>query len=1288
MMDVSQSLLDGLNDSLLSVDRGWRIRVINQNAAHLSGLEPSDLVGKDLWSVFPRLVGSSLEKRYREAMENRQATHFVSRGVINAAWHSIHIYPSGDGILILGIEDSARKEIEIEMARLLGENQQQKELLEAIFDADPGGIAVVQSRELRFSYANPAYRYICPQTGLELIGQRYEDIWSGKTPFELLGALRAVVDTGRPYQALNFERRYEDGSRRVFTLQARRIAWNEQPAAMLALWDTTELRLTEERLRESEEKFRTIANFTHDWEYWLGPNNELLYISPSCEQIAGRPPQDFLDRPELIEEIVHPEDRPLFRHHSQEAHDSHVDYALEFRIITPSGGERWIEHRCHPVTSADGHPLGRRISNREITERKRSELALRQEEATLRSILNATQESIWLFNPDGTIRMANGTALARLKRPADEVIGRYFRELLPAELADARINRLQQVFDSGQPVEFEDQRAGIYFLHSFYPEVNPDGRITGVVSFSRDITERRQAEEALSSSERTLQLFVQYAPAAIAMFDRDMRYIAASQRYLSDYRLEKQDLIGRFHYEVFPDIPEHWKEIHRRCLAGAVEACADDPFPREDGTVDAVQWEIHPWYDDAGEIGGIILFSEVITARKQAQEQIAAEKEWFRTTLASIGDAVITTDRDGHITYLNPIAEQLTGWPNDEGVGQPMVSVLDVIDERTHQHISSPVEKVLLEGNKVALANHSALVARDGRLIPIEDSAAPIRDSAGQTIGVVMVFHDVEQKRRTEEKLQQFNRLIELSYEPIFSWELGGPILTWNRGCEQLYGYTREEAVGQVSHALLHTRYPVSFETLQAELHTTGTWTGEIRHRTKDGREVVIESRHQLIHSAGKWQVLETNRDVTLRKQAETNEQELNRLNRTLKALARSSQALLHFEDEQEYLNEVCRIVTEDCGHAMVWVGYAENDELKSVRPVVHSGFEEGYLETLQITWADTERGRGPTGTAIRTGKVSMCRNMLTDPAFLPWREEALKRGYASSIVLPLVQGGRGFGALTIYSRQPDPFSDDEIQLLTELANDLAYGIITFRTRQAQSKAEKALKENEQNRARIEVQRLLIEQREQERLQIARDLHDGPLQEITAASFALQSMLIDCQRQSPDQATGFETIRTSLQAAASELRGYAQELRPPVLTRFGLEKAIKAHLVTFKEKHPGIAVDFTAIQDGDLLTEPIRVALYRIYQEALNNILKHAHATRVAVQMAKTSQEVILTIQDNGEGFDFTGDWLDFARQGHLGLVGMQERAEAIGGQLELTSSNSEGTRVLVRVPMMDTLYS
>jgi PAS domain S-box-containing protein len=219
--------------------------------------------------------------------------------------------------------------------------------------------------------------------------------------------------------------------------------------------------------------------------------------------------------------------------------------------------------------------------------------------------------------------------------------------------------------------------------------------------------------------------------------------------------------------------------------------------------------------------------------------------------------------------------------------------------------------------------------------------------------------------------------------------------------------------------------------------------------------ELKVEERTKELRSLNE----SLEKEIAERKRAE--EQSL-KLNRTLRALSNSSKAMMRAAEESQYLQEICRIIVEDCGHAMVWIGYAEEDDAKSIRPVVHAGFNEGYLEKLKLTWADTARGRGPTGTAIRTGQPSMCQNMLTDPKFKPWREEALKRGYMSSIVLPLLEGKKAFGAITIYSRQPGCFSEDEVTLLTELTGDLAFGITSLRRRAAHTRTEEALRESEE----------------------------------------------------------------------------------------------------------------------------------------------------------------------------------------------------------------------------------
>lgn len=144
----------------------------------------------------------------------------------------------------------------------------------------------------------------------------------------------------------------------------------------------------------------------------------------------------------------------------------------------------------------------------------------------------------------------------------------------------------------------------------------------GIIILTLDITERKQLEAAATEKVEQLKLFVAHAPAAIAMLDREMKYILVSQRWLLDYRLRERDIIGRSHYDIFPDLPERWKEIHQRCLAGAVERNEADPFPRADGSIDWVRWEIRPWRDLNGEIGGILILSEVITERVQAEAAI------------------------------------------------------------------------------------------------------------------------------------------------------------------------------------------------------------------------------------------------------------------------------------------------------------------------------------------------------------------------------------------------------------------------------------------------------------------------------------------------------------------------------------------------------------------------------------------------------------------------------------------------------------------------------------------
>ena len=187
---------------------------------------------------------------------------------------------------------------------------------------------------------------------------------------------------------------------------------------------------------------------------------------------------------------------------------------------------------------------------------------------------------------------------------------------------------------------------------------------------------------------------------------------------------------------------------------------------------------------------------------EERNAELEQQREWLRVTLTSIGDAVIATDTAGRITFLNPVAEALTGWPQHEALGRPIQEVFNNINEKNHQQAEDIVGRVLREGCIVRLANDTALVARDGRRIPIEDSAAPIKDSAGQVSGVVLVFHDVSEKRRAQEALraseERLRRLLEAVKDyAIFMLDPEGRVASWNSGAEQTKGYGADEILGQ-----------------------------------------------------------------------------------------------------------------------------------------------------------------------------------------------------------------------------------------------------------------------------------------------------------------------------------------------------------------------------------------------------------------------------------------------------------------------------------------------------------
>ena len=438
----------------------------------------------------------------------------------------------------------------------------------------------------------------------------------------------------------------------------------------------------------------------------------------------------------------------------------------------------------------------------------------------------------------------------------------------------------------------------------------------------------------------------------------------------------------------------------------------------------------------------LIGFAAIVRMTRRVQE----ERERFRVTLNSIGDAVIVTDMAGAVDYLNPVGEAMTGWTLDEARGKPLREIFDIVHEDTREAADNPVEIVLREGHVVGLDSCIVLLSRSGEEYAIEDSAAPLRDENGKLSGVVLVFHDDTLQRQAQQRLQESEERLRMTLQcapdAVIICEQDGRIVYVNDNVVSLLGYGRDEFTGMTVFDLVAAEWREAYRQCAEQILADNEHhVFEIRWVRKDGGKIPMELNAVLLPNG---RVYGSCRDISERKQAEI---ALRHSNRALATKSAVNRNLVHAMTEEELLRAICQTIVEQCGYRLAWVGYLEQDAAKSIRPVAQYGFEEGYLETAGVVWADTERGRGPVGKAARGGKSQTAQNILTDESMLPWRAEAVKRGYASGIALPLAQQGKVFGVLCIYAEHTDAYGQKETALLEEMANDLVFGVESLRAR-------------------------------------------------------------------------------------------------------------------------------------------------------------------------------------------------------------------------------------------------
>jgi PAS domain S-box-containing protein len=325
------------------------------------------------------------------------------------------------------------------------------------------------------------------------------------------------------------------------------------------------------------------------------------------------------------------------------------------------------------------------------------------------------------------------------------------------------------------------------------------------------------------------------------------------------------EVVGSSHYELFPNMPLRWHEIHARVLAGEELAEQEDSVPHEDGGTQCIRWSMKPWRTARGRIGGALLFSEVITEQVEAKRALADNEVRLRATFENAAVGIAHLSSNLRWLRANEALCRILGWP----INELLTKSLRDISHPDDLAIDLAQVEQMRAGKIDSYGMDKRYLCKDGTIAWGRLTVSCVRRGDGSINFFVAVVEDIRARKRAEQLLQHQADLLDQSHDAIFTWKIGGDITYWNRGAEVLYGYPREEAIARRSHDLLRTCAHISMEDVEAQIAQQGSWYGELTHTTRDARRIVVESRHVRVEYDGDLYALETNRDVTARKRAE-----------------------------------------------------------------------------------------------------------------------------------------------------------------------------------------------------------------------------------------------------------------------------------------------------------------------------------------------------------------------------------------------------------------------------------
>ncbi len=590
---------------------------------------------------------------------------------------------------------------------------------------------------------NPAMCSLTGYTREELLAMSIAQVDAKDFPELVARRIRRILRKGSD----RFESQFQRKDGRLIDVDISITYLSERGVFFGFHRDITERKRAEKALRDTTAQLETLVQASPLAILALDSEGLLRLWNPAAEKIFGWTAAEIIGQPNPIIPAAH-----------QAEYTRWIDQVLSGQPFVDQEAVRQrkdgsfvnVTVSSAPFFDAEGKPAGRMAILTDITERKRMKDELQKANLNLARAEQVAHVGGWEnYLPTGELHWSD-----EMYRIMGFPIGS------PVNLAEA-----MQCFPPDELTRFQQAMTSVIEhdipYRNDYRIIRPDGQERyihdeGIVvrdksgqaawmfGATQDITERKQEERALTHSHDLMRYIIEHNRSAVAVHDRDMKYIYVSQRYLEDYKVKERDVIGKYHYDVFPDLPQKWRDVHHRVLAGEVLSAEDDPYVREDGSVDWTRWECRPWYEADGAIGGLVVYTEVITERKQAEDALRASEEKYRMLVEQAADGIFVTDSNGNYLEANPSGCAMLGYTREELL---KLNIRDLAGREDQRGILLHLKE--LHKGDVDISERN-LSRKDGSLLQVEISSKKLDN--GRLQGIV---RDMTARKQAEVQLKK-----------------------------------------------------------------------------------------------------------------------------------------------------------------------------------------------------------------------------------------------------------------------------------------------------------------------------------------------------------------------------------------------------------------------------------------------------------------------------------------------------------------------------------------------------